>query len=147
MGLVRLPCFFNCLQRIERYSTTSSKMIKRLVVIFHSNISQNPGRHVKRRPPIQIRRFFRRASGTSGRADRSPFQNMAGPRPISAAILFLVLGLSSLTTSGIAYVFHMNTVTVSFWLIVLALFISASSPAFNLNLSRYLSPGAIHPTT
>ena len=38
---------------------------------------------------------------------------MAGPRPISAAILFLVLGLSSLTTSGIAYVFHMNTVTVS----------------------------------
>ena len=88
-----------------------------------------------------------RGTRTSGRADRSPFQNMAGPRPISAAILFLVLGLSSLTTSGIAYVFHMNTVTVSFWLIVLALFISASSPAFNLNLSRYLSPGAIHPTT
>ena len=29
MGLVRLPCFFNCVQRIERYSTTSSKMIKK----------------------------------------------------------------------------------------------------------------------
>jgi hypothetical protein len=28
MGLVRLPCFFNCVQRIEKYSTTSSKMIK-----------------------------------------------------------------------------------------------------------------------
>jgi hypothetical protein len=28
MGLVRLPCFFNSVQRIERYSTTSSKMIK-----------------------------------------------------------------------------------------------------------------------
>jgi hypothetical protein len=27
--LVRLPCFFNCAQRIERYSTTSSKMIKK----------------------------------------------------------------------------------------------------------------------
>ena len=29
MGLVRLPCFFNCVQRIEKYSTTSSKMIKK----------------------------------------------------------------------------------------------------------------------
>jgi hypothetical protein len=28
MGLVRLPCFFNRVQRVERYSTTSSKMIK-----------------------------------------------------------------------------------------------------------------------
>jgi hypothetical protein len=28
MGLVRLSCFFNRVQRIERYSTTSSKMIK-----------------------------------------------------------------------------------------------------------------------
>ena len=34
MGLVRLPCFFNCVQRVERYSTTSSKMIMELVVIF-----------------------------------------------------------------------------------------------------------------
>jgi hypothetical protein len=36
MGLVRLPCFFNRVQRIEKYSTTSSKMIKKwkLVVIF-----------------------------------------------------------------------------------------------------------------
>ena len=29
MGMVRLPCFFNCVQRIEKYSTTSSKMIKK----------------------------------------------------------------------------------------------------------------------
>ena len=29
MGLVRLPCFFYCVQRIEKYSTTSSKMIKK----------------------------------------------------------------------------------------------------------------------
>ena len=29
MGLVRLPCFFNRVQRIEKYSTTSSKMIKK----------------------------------------------------------------------------------------------------------------------
>jgi hypothetical protein len=39
MGLVRLPCFFNRVQRIERYSTTSSKMIKKgkLVVISHNS--------------------------------------------------------------------------------------------------------------
>jgi hypothetical protein len=49
MGLVRLPCFFNCVQRIKKYSTTSSKMIKKmeLVVIYSLFISHNskPWKH------------------------------------------------------------------------------------------------------
>jgi hypothetical protein len=138
MGLVRLPCFFYCVP-----GTSYKKVFNDFVKPGDEDPPLRPRSNLESR----IRTRDERDERTSGRADRSPFQNMAGPRPISAAILFLVLGLSSLTTSGIAYVFHMNTVTVSFWLIVLALFISASSPAFNLNLSRYLSPGAIHPTT
>ena len=37
MSLVRLPCFFNRVQRIERYSTTSSKKIKKWIIVHLFN--------------------------------------------------------------------------------------------------------------
>ena len=52
MGLVRLPCFFNRVQRIERYSTTSSKMCTRLKIQYHS--CPNLGN----RPPIWVYESF-----------------------------------------------------------------------------------------
>ena len=67
------------------------------------------------------------------------------PTALPLAILLLTIGLSSLFTTFVANLCDMPSVTLSFWLVVCAGFLCASSSSFNPDVSSFLTPGMLRP--